>query len=213
MEEEEYKVVPIPKFAKYEVSREGRFRSCGKAYEPYRSHGTYYLVAYDRGKRYVLNAAKAVAAAWINDYRYPGEVVRKNGNKYDIRADNLLPCDECALSVYYGQKSRQAIRRYEAKIMDGKEAYSMAESELQICRRLLDNGDATELADYIKSSMMDDEVRRIMDINAYSYERAMMLVVNAVAILIERISGGAFVVNLRKEIRKLIKDIRRGGVQ
>lgn len=97
--------------------------------------------------------------------------------------------------------------------MEGKETYSMAESELQICRRLLDNGNATELADYIKSSMMDDEVRRIMDINAYSYERAMMLVVNAVAILIERISGGAFVVNLRKEIRKTIKDIRRGGVQ
>ena len=213
MEEEEYKVVPIPKFGKYEVSRQGRFRSYGKAYEPYQSHGTYYLVAYDGGRRYVLNAAKAVAAAWISGYKYPGELVKKNGDKYDIRADNLLPCDERALSVYYGQKSRQAICRCEAKIMDGKETYSMAESEMQICRRLLEDGDATELADYIKNSMMEDEVRRVMDINAYSYERAMMLVVNAVAILIERISGGAFVVNLRREIRKIIKDIRRGNAE
>lgn len=210
---EEYKIVPVPKFEKYEVSRQGRFRSCGKAYEPYRSHGTYYLVAYDSGKRYVLNAAKAVAAAWISDYRYPGEVVRKNGNKYDIRVDNLLPCDERALSVYYGNKSRKSVRRYEAKIMEGKEAYIMAECEMKICRRLIDNGDATELADYIKNNMMDNEVRRVMDVNAYSYERAMMLVVNAVAILIERISGGAFVVNLRIEIRKIVKSIRRGDVQ
>lgn len=208
MEEKEYRRVPIPPFERFDVARDGTFRMDGIPYKLYTSHGTRYIVSRRDGKRVTMNAAKAVASAWIDGYAYPGELARKNGKKYDISADNLLPCSEHALSVYYGQISRRAIR-YIERVNNGLLQYSRAEKEVTVCRRLIESGDCTELSEYIRENMLDREVDRVMSIYDYSRPNAMRLVVNAVAVVIERVSCGEFVTSISKAIREEIRTLRK----